>query len=233
MKSARAVGFLVLVSCFVLLIGSCLDSGTEPPPNPFGLSTESLDIVPGSARTVTVSGGTPPYRVVSIDPALPQTITAVWDDSTSDPASLVITVLESATVGGDVSVVVGDAGPGDPIPVAVNFVAVGNISYSDDIQPIWDEYCGNRGCHPGGGAPFSLDRFNSYNNIYYVVVSNRTCGPPYRVTPFSLDSSLVYLMISGQTSCPRMPFSPMPGDTLPTAEQNKIRDWIDQGAFNN
>jgi hypothetical protein len=173
---------------------------------------------------------------------IPQIGTAVWDtnsvgvpDSSTSPARLLVSVITSATVGQGTSVAVDDSDPSNGGPVAANItvVAVGNVSYTDDIQPIWDGNCQNRGCHPGGGAPFSLDRFVSYNNLYSFPVTNHSCGAAYRVVPNNPDSSLLYLMVAGKTSCPRMPFSPLPGDTLSLQDQIKIHDWILQGAVNN
>ena len=203
--------------------------------NPLTVSSASLNIVPGTSRTVQISGGTPPYSVISVDPPLPQIVTFSWEDSTVSPANLVITVSLSATINDSVVVFVGDANATtiDYVSITVKVVAVGDISYSDDIQPIWDGNCVNRGCHPGGGAPFSFERFVSYNNLYYFPVSNTSCGVVYRVMPYYPDSSLVYLLVSGRTSCPREPFSPFnPGDTLSLSDQFKIRDWIAQGARN-
>jgi Secretion system C-terminal sorting domain len=103
------------------------------------------------------------------------------------------------------------------------------VSFSTDVQPIFTTNCVNRGCHPGGGAPFSLEEGVSYTNLVNVTASNQTCGAALRVTPFDSDSSVLYLRISGRTTCARMPLI---GDTLSLADQNTIRDWIDEGAMN-
>jgi len=103
------------------------------------------------------------------------------------------------------------------------------ISFTNDVQPIFTANCVNRGCHPGGGAPFSLQEGASYMNLVSVTASNQTCGATLRVTPFDSDASVLYLRISGQPPCARMPLI---GDTLSLADQNTIRDWIDEGAMN-
>jgi hypothetical protein len=225
---------LIIALCSVIIMSQgCLDKGTEPPPDSLTVSRGTLAIVPGTSTTITVSGGAPPYSV-TIDPPLPVVVTAVFADSSQSGTTLTISVLASATIGDGVTVIISDTKTSAGIPISVSFVAVGNVSYSDDVQPIWDASC-QPSCHEAGGsAPFSLNRFVSYNNLYFFVVSNTNCGAVFRVVPGSLDSSLVWLMIKGLSpTCPRMPLSPIPGDTLNVADQNKIRDWILQGAENN
>ena len=233
MRVVRYVGPIVSMCCLVVAVESCLDKGTEPPPNPMALSRSAVAIVPGTSSTVQVSGGIPPYRVIRIEPALPQVVTTSFEDSTISPATLNINVSASATIGDAATAVIGDAGSENELSISVSFVAVGNVSYSDDIQPIWDANC-QTSCHQAGGsAPFSLNRFVGYDNLYFRVVSNTSCGAVFRVVPFSPDSSLLYLMITGRSSCPRMPLSPLPGDTLAFPDQVKILTWINQGALPN
>jgi hypothetical protein len=163
------------------------------------------------------------------------------------PVTLQITALASAAENDVTTITVGDANApsgggasqrivnGDnSVDIVVSIVPLGNVSYADDIQPIWDSNCENRGCHPNGGAPFSLNRFVSWANLYFIPATNMSCGAVYRVAAGSPDSSLLYLMVTGRTSsCPRMPFTFTPGDTLSLVDQTKIRDWILQGANNN
>jgi hypothetical protein len=107
--------------------------------------------------------------------------------------------------------------------------AYAQVSYTSDVQPIFDAGCVNRGCHPGGGAPFSLQSTVSYMNLVNVAASNPNCGATLRVTPFDADASVLYRRISGMPPCARMP---LVGDTLSLADQNTIRDWINEGAMN-
>jgi len=235
MPVPRFVRPIIAACCIVLAIGSCTDKGIEPPLKPILIEPPALSMVAGTSRTVKISGGTPPYYIAQYP--IPQVVEKVsFEDSTVSPANLEITLVPSATTNDVATIVIGDSDPntGDDESISITVVPVGNVSYSDDIQPIWDGSCQNRSCHPGGGAPFTLNFQVSYNNLYYVVVSNMSCGAIYRVVPGSPDSSLLYLMISGKTTiCPRMPLSPLPGDTLSTSDQGKIREWIEQGAFNN
>jgi len=103
------------------------------------------------------------------------------------------------------------------------------ISYMNDVQPIFTNSCVNRGCHPGGGAPFSLLEDVSWANLVNAPVAIPDCGADFRVIPFDKDNSMLYLRITGMTPCVRMPLI---GDTLSLAEQNTIGDWIEEGAMN-
>ena len=91
----------------------------------------------------------------------------------------------------------------------------GVVSYSLDIQPIFNTNCVS--CHPGVVASPDLTEGNSYgsimNNIYII--------------PNNPDESLLYQRIIGTPSI--MP----PNGSLPAAEINLIRGWIEQGALNN
>lgn len=58
----------ILVSCFLLLVGSCKDMGNDippPPPQPVTVSQANVALVPGDSALVTISGGTQPYAIVS------------------------------------------------------------------------------------------------------------------------------------------------------------------------
>jgi len=107
----------------------------------------------------------------------------------------------------------------------------GGISFAGQIQPILNAGCVNRGCHPGGGAPFSLESSVSYNNLVNIPATVGPCANRLlRVKPNSADSSALYLRVSGSTCGLQMPLS---GNLLSTTDINLIRDWINQGAQNN
>ena len=113
--------------------------------------------------------------------------------------------------------------------LAATMPASAQISYMNDVQTIFTESCVNRGCHPGGGAPFSLREEVSYANLVNAPVAVPDCGADFRVVPFDTDASMLYLRITGRTPCVRMPLI---GDTLSAAEQSTIGQWITEGAFN-
>jgi hypothetical protein len=238
------LGTLLFAGCCALVLDGCKDKGEPPDEPPVTVSRSSVIVVPGDFVNITVMGGRPPYYVSQQGEE--RVATGSFVDSTVSPATFVIRAPSSATINDNTTITVGDAderegngasqrtthGP-NSATVFVDIQAVGNVSYSDDIQPIWDSNCQNRGCHPGGGAPFSFDRFVSWSNIWFVGVTNMSCGAIYRVHAGNPDSSLIYTMVSGKTSCPRMPLSLDPSDTLSQFDQDKIRTWIAQGAENN
>ncbi len=250
MNVRRLMGTLLVAGCSALVMDGCTDKGTPPDEPPVMVSRSSVVVVPGDKVNVTVTGGKTPYYISQQGE---ETVaTAAFVDSSVSPATLVISAPISATINDNTTISVADADErseqGAPertthgeneATIFVNIQAVGNVSYSDDIQPIWDSNCQNRGCHPGGGAPFSLDRFVSWTNLWFAGATNMNCGAIFRVVggvddgPGDPDSSLLYLTISGRTPCPRMPLSLDPGDTLSQIDQDKIRTWIEQGAENN
>jgi len=250
--NVRLLGGMILVAgCFALVLGGCEDQGSPPGEDPVTVSRSSVVVVPGTSVNVTVMGGRPPYYVSQQGEGL--VATGAFVDSTVSPAVFQITAPNTASIDDNTTITVADADERNEggasqrtahgeneAAIFVSIAAVGNISYSDDIQPIWDGSC-QAACHQAGGiAPFSLDRFVSWTNIWFAPVTNQSCGMIYRVVGGSNggagnpDSSLLFLMVDGTTSCPRMPFSPLdPGDTLSQIDQEKIESWIRQGAQNN
>ena len=244
MNVRRLIDTLLVAGCCTLILDGCKDKGEPPDEPPVTVSRSSVTVVPGDFVNITVSGGRPPYFVTQQGEE--RVATGAFVDSTVSPATFVITAPSSATINDNTTISVGDADEREEggasqrtahgeneATVFVDIQAVGDVSYSDDIQPIWDSNCQNRGCHPGGGAPFSFDRFVSWSNLWNVNVTNMNCGALFRVVPFSPDSSLLYTMVSGKTTCPRMPLSLDPSDTLSQFDQDKIKTWIEQGAVNN
>lgn len=252
MNVRRFIGTILVTGCFALVMDGCTDKGTPPDEPPVMVSRSSVIVVPGDFVNVTVSGGKTPYYI--LQQGEETVATAAFVDSSVSPATLVITAPISATINDNTTITVADADElneggasqrtthgENEAAIFVAIQAVGNISYTDDIQPIWDGNCQNRGCHPGGGAPFSLDRFVSWTNLWYAPATNMSCGAIFRVVagdpdngiPGNPDSSLVYMMVAGKTSCPRMPLTLDPSDTMSQFDQDKIRTWIEQGALNN
>jgi mono/diheme cytochrome c family protein len=90
------------------------------------------------------------------------------------------------------------------------------VSYSSEIQPIFDNDCG--GCHGGSGG-LSLgnyDQLMAGGNGGALVVA----GSP--------DDSILVKRLTGEIS-PKMPR----GGSLSDEQINLIRQWIEEGALNN
>lgn len=102
------------------------------------------------------------------------------------------------------------------------------VSYTNDIQPIWDASCANMAtCHLQPGPAQGLDLSgNSYDAI--VDVPSVQTGQPL-IDPDNPDGSYILLKIEGDSS---ILGGPMPSIGTPlTADQvDTIRNWIAQGA---
>jgi hypothetical protein len=107
----------------------------------------------------------------------------------------------------------------------------GVISFSQDVQPIFNTYCVI--CHTiGGESEFMLlTPGNAYNSLVNVV-STMTIGGGLRVAPSDSTNSVLWKRISGIGLDPSEEQMPKDGN-LPQAERLVIQAWIDQGAANN
>jgi len=110
----------------------------------------------------------------------------------------------------------------------------GEVSFTDDIQPIITKSCIS--CHSGGGEGATASDYlmTDYNNV----MKGTTYGPV--VVPGSRLSSSLYLVIAGKTAPEiRMPphndesFADGRGFMLSAETIEMIGLWIDQGAKNN
>ena len=109
--------------------------------------------------------------------------------------------------------------PGDDGPAL-------EATFSSIQTQVFQPSCVNVGCHPGGGAPFSLQSDVAYQNLV-----NRSS--PYnmpRVKPGDADSSALYHKVLGSSGFGRR--MPLGGNALSAEKINAIRDWINAGAKN-
>jgi hypothetical protein len=96
-------------------------------------------------------------------------------------------------------------------------IVVENVSFSDDVIPIFDADCNNAGCHNTGGTAPDLTAANAYNALI---------NGNFVDTDNPVDSEIYQWMI-GNRSIP-MPLSG------PDSEYNAIiLKWIEDGAQNN
>ena len=100
------------------------------------------------------------------------------------------------------------------------------ISFSKDIQPIFDRSCTD--CH-GGNAGLYLDEGESYANLVNVPAT-KGCTSEMRVQPGNAEASVLYKRVSGTSCGTQMPKKSPP---LSAEEIDAIRRWIDAGAPNN
>ncbi len=109
----------------------------------------------------------------------------------------------------------GPATPSDPA----------EISFANDVHPIFTARCAISGCHvaptPTGGLVLTA---GCYVNL--VNVPTQVFTPGVRVTPNDTGASVLYLLVSSGTM-------PATGGPLTTAQIDAIREWIESGAPNN
>jgi hypothetical protein len=112
------------------------------------------------------------------------------------------------------------------IPVTVQ----AEVSFSNQIQPIFENHSyGCTNCH-GGTAGLFLARGQSYANLVNVQAQAGLCVGRKRVQPGDASSSVLFLRVSGFSCGDRMPQG---GNPISLVDVNLIRDWINQGAQNN
>jgi hypothetical protein len=93
----------------------------------------------------------------------------------------------------------------------------GNVSFSNDIIPIFNKDCNSSGCHNTGGIKPDLSATNAYDallNGNYINADNPT------------ESSL-YQWMKGNRA------TPMPVSGSVAAYNSKVLAWIKQGSLNN
>jgi hypothetical protein len=110
----------------------------------------------------------------------------------------------------------------------------GEVSYADDIQPIFDRYCIS--CHSGTGEGANVSEYlmTDYDNVMKGTKFGQV------VVAGSRMSSSLYLVVAGKTAPEiRMPphndesFAQGRGVMLSADAIETIGLWIDQGAQNN
>ncbi len=113
--------------------------------------------------------------------------------------------------------------PGPTTPTQVGPVS----SYTRDIQAIFNSNCAVPNCHgtPLGNVPMALDAGNSYANL---VNQSSLNSNGIRVIPLQAANSDLFRRVSGTSAGTQMPPG---GPPLSQGLQNQIRDWINQGAF--
>jgi mono/diheme cytochrome c family protein len=99
-----------------------------------------------------------------------------------------------------------------------------NVSFSADVQPIFDSHCVS--CHPSSGN-LDLRSGYSYNNLVNRPASGYN---GILVVPGDANASVLYKKIDGSGAYgSNMPL----GGSLSSAQIEIIRRWIDEGARNN
>ena len=104
----------------------------------------------------------------------------------------------------------------DTYPIEEELPVPEDVSYADDIQPLWDRDCVSN-CHPP--TPPNLEQGLSYNALLdggYVI-------------PGDSENSRLYKSLLGIDGVSLMP----PGARWNVNDINLVKKWIDDGAENN
>ena len=103
------------------------------------------------------------------------------------------------------------------------------VSFADDIQPIFTASCAVGGCHGGGSTSGGLTLAAGQSHAALVNVPAQQRPDLKRIRPVEPDSSYLYLKITGAEGVSIMP--PPPSGSLPSDQITLIRTWIENGAL--
>lgn len=233
----RTLASVLVLGAVVAVLYSCKDFGHAPSRPALTASKYLVVLNPGGRDTVTIRGGNPPYTISRQPNSLLATATLL--NNANGTGTLVIQAA-TGSVSGSTSIKVKDTHRHDSqidapaheeeeieIEIRVSPVAV---SFASQIQPIFTTSCVNAGCHPGGGAPFSLAVGESYENLVNQNATGGPCRGQSRVAPGDANNSVLVKRLEGSSCGNRMPLG---GSALPAAQIQLIRDWISQGAPRN
>lgn len=110
--------------------------------------------------------------------------------------------------------------------------ALGTVSFSGDILPLFENTCSGSSCHTGDDrkAPLALDPDEAYDHL--VMARSEVCDEEIFVEPGSPDQSYLIDKLSGGAVCSgsRMPLA---APALPVSALRTTVAWICQGAQNN
>lgn len=235
---------------FVAFVLGCSDGGEDPPPTGGGnmptLSVSDIQVAEGNTAIFTVnlsetatgmvrfshstqngtagsadftaSSGNDSIMTGMSSTTISIATTQDTDVESSETFSLILSSLNFAFTGNDsvaVCTIIDDDQP------------VSTVSYATDVKPMLDSVgCGAIGCH-GNGAGSGL----TFTATHSSITSAMTTLGDKIIVPFSASTSPVYIMVSptfyGLSRMPKFQ------DSLSTAQQNLIRDWINEGALDN
>lgn len=213
LTSLRLAPFLAGAAIIFL---SCSDKGTDPENRPPQITSPSsveavLDELFSYTATATDPDGTTPTISFENVPGWMDTsgatISGTPTAETPDTSFIVTVSDDFLTLTGEVAVTIVAESP--------------QISYSQQIQPIFNGNCGGSQCHIVGTANgLSL-------SSYSLLMQGGNSGAV--VIPGDPQNSIIIKRLEGRI-IPQMPFG---GSPLPQATIQLIRDWIAEGAHDN
>jgi len=214
MSSCFKILSLVIIAAVIVFNLQCKHPIAPQPPQGLRSNQGSVTLLKTTTVQVNLSGGTIPYSIKT----KPDSATAT---ATLTSATLSITGIDT----GHTFIVVQDSKSPQPdsVKIQISVVLSLPVSFSNDIQPIFNAHCTN--CHGGQGG-LTLTSGASYNQLVHVLAQS-SCTVMYRVLPYQAANSVLYRKVSGTSCGNTMPV----GGSLTTAQINSLRDWINQGAL--
>ncbi|MBD3258278.1 hypothetical protein GF377_07580 [candidate division GN15 bacterium] len=250
--SASLILVLVIALCSVLVTG-CDDEGDPPvdPPAAPALSVEDETVVEGATVLFDVSLAEPvemgvvfTFSTADGTAIAPADYSSTTGEDTIPAGALIATVVVATADDPDVELTetfefrLTAISEGD----ITDSVAVGTITdnevpsarFSSDVRPILQSSCAIVGCHGGGSALGGLGLGDaSYESVVTATGANTVfLFPNGRVVQPGDSTSTLYSKTKANPPFGgRMPSNGPP--FLTEAQQQRIRDWITDGAINN
>jgi len=111
-----------------------------------------------------------------------------------------------------------------------------NVSFANDIQPIFTVNCISLGCHIGPTPQQGMDLTSGESYAHIVGVASMELNSMLRINPQNPSTSYLFQKVSGTHltvggTGDRMP--PPPRPALDDDEIELLRIWITEGAMNN
>jgi hypothetical protein len=100
-------------------------------------------------------------------------------------------------------------------------IEIENVSFNDDVIPIFETSCLGAGCHQVGGPPPVLTADRAYDAL---INGSTPTGTPYVIVATPNESSLMMELDNGE-----MP----PAGSLPQLNIEQVRKWMSDGAKDN
>ncbi|MCP4582750.1 MAG: hypothetical protein GY839_14160 [candidate division Zixibacteria bacterium] len=210
------LNILITALLSIMMFLACSDKGEEPENRAPSITSSAAvialidDLFSYSATASDADGTAPAIHFENIPSWLDtngNTISGTPTDDTPDTAF---------------TVVAADDFLADTLRVTIDVTDVlPSVSYSDDIQPVFNNSCDGSNCHIGGSA--SGLRLNTWTDL----MAGGNSGDV--VLPGDASMSILVRRLEGDIQ-PQMPLDDSP---LPISTRQDVRDWIDEGALNN
>ncbi|MCS7224474.1 MAG: hypothetical protein NZ959_07960 [Armatimonadetes bacterium] len=131
--------------------------------------------------------------------------------------------------GGAVLMIGGCGGGGRPVPGPTQ--GTRQVSFRQDVQPIFNRSCAAARCHGSEDAQAGLILSADVSYGQLVNIRSTQNRDYIRVIPGNAANSLLYRKLAEDR--PPVGVKMPPGGSLSDSEIALIRDWINQGALNN